>query len=113
MKKIRLRHIVIAGLIIGALAAVIYRTSLPVTKAADKTPATVEEARESIDTVSRDVEAHNIETIEEVRVIRETMAKSVYALDPDELVLSIDEFVGRWRESAVDKLPQGAAGLDF
>jgi hypothetical protein len=112
MWKREVKQTAILAAIIGALYAFVYYMCSP-SPVIDETPAAIEEARAEVDTISRDVVIHNIETVREVRVIRETMEKSVAALEPDGLVLSIDEFIGRWREPAADKLPPGSTRLDL
>jgi hypothetical protein len=105
----------IAAAIIGGVLAVWYYLALPPPvdiRRRDETPAAIEAGKAEIQVISRDIEIHNIETVREVRIIRETMAKSVADLEPDELVRSIDEFISRWRESAADKLPPGSPRLD-
>jgi hypothetical protein len=108
--KIKLKYAVIIGLTLGVAAAGIYFMSRPL-EVRDKTPVEIDEARHEISLASRDIITHNEKTVTEVRIIRETIAQNVAALAPDELVLSLDEFIGRWRGYS-GKPPAGPAGLD-
>jgi PAS domain-containing protein len=105
----KLKHAVIIGLALGAAAAAIWHMSRPL-PVSDGTPMAIEEGRSEVAEAVRDADAHNEKTVREVRVIRETMAQSVAALDPDGLVLSVDEFIGRWRGYSGES-QAGAAGL--
>jgi archaellum component FlaC len=98
------------GLVLGIVTAAVYCMSRPI-EVVDETPQVIEDGRHEIDIVSRDIITHNEKTITEVRIIRETIGKNVAALTPDELVLSVDEFIGRWREYA-DKSPASSSGMD-
>jgi hypothetical protein len=108
--KLKFRYAVILGLVVGTLTAAIYYMSRPLA-VVDDTPQAIEEGRHEIDIASRDVIMHNEKTVTEVRIIREKIGKNVAALTPDELVLSVDEFIGRWREYS-GKPPASSARLD-
>jgi hypothetical protein len=56
---------------------------------------------------SQDVREHNIRTGTEVKVIRETVKESVEVLDSDELIVSIDEFLQRFRSRGGNEVPPG------
>jgi hypothetical protein len=108
--KTRIKTYMIVAAAVGAVCALLYVMSTP-GSIVDKTPGEIEGAKDAVRDANLDVEQHNIKTVTEVKVIRETIKKDVAALTPDELVLSVDEFIGRWRGYS-DKPPAGSAGLD-
>lgn len=71
----------------------------------------IEDTKSEIQTVSEDRAIHNVQVVERVVTIRAATIQNVRALDPDELVLSIDEFISRWREPE-DKHAPGSSRLD-
>ena len=82
MVKITFRYAAVLAIALGVVCALLYHLSAP-RPIADKTPASIRAARDDIAAASRDVAEHDETIIKEVRIIRETIAENVAALDPD------------------------------
>jgi hypothetical protein len=104
-----LKRVLIAAVILGVTAGLIY-AMVNLSPAKNGTQSAIEEGREEIAAISRDLVTHNETTTKKVMIIRETVAQNVAALTPDELVISVDEFLRRWRKYSSEP-PEGSAGL--
>ncbi len=111
----------IAALILGAVVAYMVMRHND-TPDIDKAHEAVEEATRSTDIVldaydrSFDLYLQRIEettktVTERAVIVRDQTSKTVRALTPDSLVLSIDEFGERWRELAKHRPVTGSAGM--
>ena len=105
------KTILIIGAVIGVSLGIWFYLTSP-TEIVDRTVNEISKAKDSIREISRDMVEHNIRTTREVRSIREKFHESVPALHPDDLVLSIDEFIGRWRNSSEDRTSPGSSRMD-
>lgn len=63
----------------------------------DITKAYTEQTKLSLTDISRDIKQMNDNLNKEVKYIYVDFKKSVSSLAPDGLILSVDEFIGRWR----------------
>lgn len=106
------KTVIIVGVTIALMVgAWFYLTSAsPIT---DNTDKEIRSAKESIRETSRDMVEHNMKTTREVRTIREKFHETIPALHPDDLVLSIDEFIGRWRNPPENRTSPSSSGVDI
>lgn len=89
---------ILVGVAVAAYTRPLERKPDPFKQELEATKQELEATRQELEEVSRDRLEHNQIVKETVVTIREKTVKTVRALDPDSLVISVDEFVGRWRE---------------
>ena len=72
--------------------------------------ARVDAIYKSADETVRMIDGHKEQTRERAVIVRERIRESVDSLDADSVVLSVDEFIQRWRSYSGHD-PEGAAGV--
>lgn len=106
------KTIIIVGVAIALVVGAWFYLTSP-TEIVDKTIDEISKTKNSIREISRDVIEHNMKTTREVKSIREKFHETVPALHPDDLVLSIDEFIGRWRNPPENRTSPSSSGVDI